>query len=209
MLARKPFVVGCVQLAIFTLVVVLVLGLTGCASMVSSKEELQSLGENEGIVIGSFVINVEKGEENESGWAFLKGRKTGNFDYGVSIIERSASTAAEVANALIPFKTKYGFKVKPEQEFTFIKKLPAGTYQVASIEQLGFSNAFVNVGVNFTVRPKQTTYIGRLTVQFPHRAMTGSRVSMMVADAQEETINSLKKEHGDSVFSSVVKELMK
>ena len=78
MLARKHIVVGFVQLATFVLV--LVLGLTGCASsMVSSKEELQSLGDNEGIVIGSFVINVEKGEQDESGWAFLKGRKAEGF----------------------------------------------------------------------------------------------------------------------------------
>lgn len=83
--------------------------------MVTSKEEPQSLGENEGIVFGSFVINVEKGEVNESGWAFLKGRKAGNFEYGVSITEVSSLTA-ELVNALVPFKTNYGFTVKPEDD---------------------------------------------------------------------------------------------
>ncbi|HSC96598.1 MAG TPA: hypothetical protein VLC73_16675, partial [Burkholderiales bacterium] len=185
MLARRPFVVGFVQLATFVLV--LVLGLTGCASsMVSSKEELQSLGDNEGIVIGSFVINVEKGEQDESGWAFLKGRKAGGFDYGVTITERLTSATAEAVNVLIPTKTSYGFEVKPEQEFRFVKKLPAGTYQVGEVRQLGFSNLYVILAVNFTVRPKQTTYIGRLTVQFPNRVAMLSQVTAKVTDAQEE-----------------------
>lgn len=207
MFARQHFAVGFVELTIIALV--LVLGLTACASMVSSKEELQSLGENEGIVIGSFVINVEKAEETESGWAFLKGRKAGDSDYGVSITERLPSVAAETLNVLVPFKTNYRFEVKPEQEFNFIKKLPAGTYQVGEVKQLGFSNLFVILAVNFTVRPKQTTYIGRLTIQFPNRVAMLSQVTTKVTDAQEETINSLKKEHGDSVFSNVVKELMR
>ena len=62
--------------------------LSGCASMVSSKEELQNIGENEGIVFGSFVINVEKGEESESGWAFLRGQKASDATYAVIISER-------------------------------------------------------------------------------------------------------------------------
>lgn len=204
MLAVKHFVTGFVQLA--TLALVLVLGLSGCASMVSSKDELQSLGDNEGVVIGSFVINVEKGEENESGWAILKGRKAGDSDYGVSIAEKPASA---IPNPLGIFKTTYRFEVKPGQEFTFIKKLPIGTYRVQEIKQLGFSNLFVNLAVDFTVKPKQTTYVGRLTMQFPNRVHMGSELSVNVTDARENTIDLLKKEYGDSDFSSVVTDLMK
>jgi len=207
MLARKLFVVGFVQLALFALT--LVPSLTGFAdSMVSSKEELQGLGENEGIVVGSFVVNVEKGEENESEAAFLKGRKAGDFDYGVTISERLSSAVADAMAESLPFKTRYEFEVKPEQEFTFLKKLPAGTYQVRSISQLGFSNLSVALSVDFTVKPRQTTYIGRLAVQFPDRVTMLSQVTTKVTDAQEETINSLKKEHGDSFFANVAKELM-
>jgi len=207
MLARKHLSVGFVQAP--SLALILVLGLIGCASpMVSSKEELQSLGENEGVVFGSFLINVEKGEENESGWDFLKGSKAGDSEYGVSITEMTRFEA-ELLKALVPFKTSYKFTVKPEQEFKFVKKLPAGTYQVAKIDELGFSNAFVHLGVGFAVRPKQTTYIGRLTVLFPYRNMVGSPVGTKVTDAQEETIDSLRNEHGELVFSNIVKELMK
>lgn len=207
MFAKTNCVVRFVQLASFALI--LVPGPTGfAASMVSSKEELQSLGDNEGIVIGSFVINVEKGKENESGGAILEGRKAEDFDYGVTITERQSSAVAEAIAASLPFRTSYEFEVKPEQEFTFLKKLPAGTYQIRNISQLGFSTLSTNLSMDFTVKPRQTTYIGRLAVQFPNRAMALSQVTTRVTDAQEETIRSLKKEHGDSLFANVVKELM-
>jgi hypothetical protein len=204
----RHYVVRLVEFAGMALL--LVLTLAGCASMVSSKEELLSLGENEGLVSGSFVINVEKNEENESGWAFLKGRKTANFEYGVIISEKKDNAAADsLSEGLNIFKTNYRFKVKPEQEFTFLKKLPAGMYRIRQIEQLGFSNAHINLGIDFTVRSKQTSYIGRLTIVLPARARAGSQIKIMVSDAQDETINSLRKEYGDTVFSNVAKDLMR
>jgi len=197
------FVVRSARLPTFALV--LALGLAGSASTAWSKEDLQSLGEDEGIVIGSFVINVEKGEAEESGLAFLKGRKAGDSNYGVSVVEKPTV----MNEALGIFKTSYRFEVKPEQEFAFIKKLPAGTHRVRKIEQLGFSNLVLDLAVDFTVRPGQTTYIGRLAVLLPSRVRLLSEARVKVTDAQEEAINLLRKEHGDSVFSSVVKELMK
>jgi hypothetical protein len=93
--------------------------IAGCASMVSTKEELQSLSENEGVVIGSVLLTVEKGKEDESGWAFLKGRKAGELDWSVSIQEVGFN----------PFATTYSIPAKSGKEETFIKKLPAGSYK--------------------------------------------------------------------------------
>jgi len=171
--------------------------LSGCASMVSSKEELQTVAENEGVVFGSLVINVEKGQEKESGWAFLQGQKAGDATYAVVVSERGIN----------PLKQTYVFRAAPGKEETFIKKLPAGDYQIQKIQKEGFTTLELNLRVNFTVAPKQTAYIGRLTVQFPDRIMTGSPVRMNVTDAQPETTELLKNEHEKSL-SSVVKALM-
>jgi hypothetical protein len=171
--------------------------LSSCASMVSSKEELQNVAENEGVVFGSLVINVEKGQEKESGWAFLKGQKAGDATYAIVVSERG----------LNPLKQTYVFRATPGKEEPFIKKLPAGDYQIQKIQKEGFTNLELNLRVNFTVAPKQTTYIGKLTVQFPDRIMVGSPVRMNVTDAQQETSELLKNEHEKSL-SSVVKALM-
>ncbi len=171
--------------------------LFGCASMVSSKEELQNVAENEGVVFGSFVINVEKGQEKESGWAFLQGQKAGDATYAVVISEKGFN----------PLKQNYVIKATPGKEETFIKKLPAGDYQIQKVQKEGFTTLELNLRVNFTVAPKQTAYIGKLTVQFPDRIMMGSPVRVNVADAQRETAELLKNEHEKSL-SSVVKALM-
>ena len=185
-------------------VLALVMGLVGCASLVSSSKELQSIGDNEGVVMGSFLLNVEQGNKNESGWAFLKGRKTANSDYSLSI-------RAKKYYVLGNFDTSYSIDVKPEEEFTFIKKLPAGVYEVVSIKQLGFSNLSLRPGeaIIFEVKPGKTIYIGRLTAYFPYR-MNGFRsVRLGVTDAKDEAITSLKDEYQDFDFSNVVTELMR
>lgn len=171
--------------------------LSACASMVSSKEELQSVAENEGIVFGSFVINVEKGEENESGWAFLKGQKASGATYAVIISERGFN----------PLRPNYVIKASPEKEEVFIKKLPAGDYQIQKIQKEGFTTLELNLIVNFRVTAKTTTYIGKLTVQFPDRIRMGSPVLMNVGDAQQKTTEQLKNEHEKSL-SEVVTALM-
>jgi hypothetical protein len=169
--------------------------LSGCASMVSSKEELQNVGENEGIVFGSFVINVEKGEENESGWTFLKGQKASDATYAVIILR-----------GFNPLPS-YVILASPEKEEIFIRKLPAGDYRIQKIQKQGFTNLELNLGVTFRVTPKQTTYIGKLTMQFPDRIRPGSPVRMNVGDAQQKTTEQLKNEHEKSL-SEVAKGLM-
>jgi hypothetical protein len=161
--------------------------------MVSSKEELQDVGANEGIVFGSFVINVEKGEENESGWAFLKGQKASDATYAVIISESGFN----------PLSPNYVIKASPEKEEIFIKKLPAGDYQIKKIQKEGFTNLELNLRVNFRVTPKQTTYIGKFTVQFPDRIRMGSPVRMNVADTQQATTEQLKSEHERSLLDVV------
>ena len=172
------------------------IALSGCASMTSSKEQLQSVGEDEGIVFGSFVINVEPGEDGSS-LAFWKGQKAGNATYAV-IFTKSGYN---------PIKQRYMVRATPEKEAVFIRKLPAGVYHIEKISKEGFTNLELYLNdVNFRVVPKQTTYIGKIIMQSPNRIMAGSPVRVSVADAQQETTESLRGEHEKSV-STVVKEL--
>ena len=181
---------------------------SGCASMTSSKEELQSVGENEGIVFGSFLINVAKAEGNETGGAFLRGRKAGDTTYWVDISEYEFSENRFSDQFRIP-RQSYGIRATPEKEEVFIKKLPAGFYQIKKIQREGFGTYPLEfyVEVYFAVVPKQTTYIGRVTVQFPDRLTPGSPVRTNVADAQRETTELLKNDHQKSL-SNVVNALI-
>ena len=178
-------------------VLVLIL-MAGCASMVSTKEELQNLAQNEGVIIGSVLLTVEKGKDDESGWAFLKGRKAGELDWSVSIQEVG----------LNPFSTTYSIPAKPGQEELFIKKLPAGSYNMVRVQPVGLfaPNIYLSLRVTFTVKPRQTSYIGKLTVHFPDRIAFGSPARADILDAQDETIEKLRIEHS-SILGNTVKDL--
>ena len=174
--------------------------MAGCASMVSTKEELQNLSENEGVVIGSVLLTAEKGKEGESGWAFLKGRKAGELDWSVSI--------QEAQSIPIPFATTYSIPAIPGKEEIFIKKLPAGSYNMLRLQPVGLfaPKLYLSLVVNFEVKPRQTSYIGKLAVKFPDRITLGSRVRVDILDAQDETIEKLRGEHS-SILGNTVKDL--
>lgn len=188
---------GVSQSAIYLTALALFL-LSGCASMTSSKEELQSLGENEGIVVGSVLLTAAKGDAEESGWAFLKGRKAGELEYSVLISETGFN----------PLKTNYSVPATPGKEEMFVKKLPAGSYNMNELRPSGLlaPQLRLTLAINFNVRPRQTSYIGKLVVNFPDRITVGSAVRVEILDAQVETIEKLRGEH-PSVVSNTVREL--
>jgi len=172
--------------------------LSGCASMTSTNEELQVLGENEGIVIGSVLLSAPKVAADESGWAFLRGRKAGELKYSVSISRAGFN----------PLTTTYSVPAIPGKEEVFIKKLPAGGYNMNELTPSGFlaPQLSLTLAVNFDVRPRQTSYIGKLVVNFPDRIAVGSPAHVEILDAQEETIEKLSGEH-PTVVPNTVKEL--
>ena len=172
--------------------------LCGCAAMTSSKEELQTLGPNEGVIVGSVLLTAAKGDGDESGWAFFKGRKAGELEYSLSVSEIGFN----------PLKTTYRLPARPGKEEVFIRKLPAGSYNMDSISPSGFlaPQLSLTLAIHFIVKPRQTSYIGKLVVEFPDRITAGSPVRVAILDAQQETLESLKGEH-PSIVSNTVKEL--
>jgi hypothetical protein len=172
--------------------------LSACATMTSTKEELQSLGDNEGIVIGSVALTAIQSDADESGWAFLKGRKADDLEYAVSISEPGFN----------PLKTTYSVPAQSGKEVLFVKKLPAGRYNMNEISPRGFLVPQLKVDLNiaFTVKPRQTSYIGKLVVTFPDRIRVGSRVRVEILDVHQEAIEQANRKH-PSIAPTSVKDL--
>jgi hypothetical protein len=177
--------------------------LTGCvATMVSTKEELQSLTEGEGVVFGSVLVTVEKEPERDSiAGGLFSGLMAEKLDWSVFIWE----------TGLNPFKASYRVAPRPAKEEVFIRKLPAGTYRIDRIEHLfeasrPYEALEFSVAAHFSVKPRQVTYIGKLMVNFPHRVKAGSPVEIRIVDAQDETTDKLRAVH-PSIVGKSVKEL--
>jgi hypothetical protein len=176
-----------------------VISVTGCAApMASTKEELQALSEKEGVVFGSILLVAQKGPQDESGWGFLRGRKTDELKWTVSFGELGIN----------PFGQTYAIAAMPGKEEVFIKKLPAGSYNIlrASPESgiAGIpSNQYVSLSIFFKVQPQQASYIGRLVINVPDRILPGSVIRASIADFQEETVEKLRGEHPEIVGKTV------
>lgn len=181
--------------------------LSGCAStMNSSKEELRSIGDKEGVVIGSVLITVKKGSKDESAWSFLKGRKADDLKYTIRISDSGYEH---------PFKKRYSIPATTREEVVFIKKLPAGNYKMDNLGVVSWGGNQVfsfPLSIYFDVKPQQATYIGRLTVNLPERFLMGKHFSGLIPakvnilDAQQETIKKLKNEY-PSITSDMITSL--
>jgi len=173
--------------------------LSGCASMNSSKEELHTINQSEGIVVGSVLLTVAGGDANESGWAFLKGRKMGELEYSVAISETGFN----------PLKATYTLPATPGKEVFFVKKLPVGNYTMDNIMPTGLLAPQMTFPLNlgFSVKPQKVSYIGKLVVKLPDRSGGfGGRFGFSIQDDQQATIDKLKNDY-PSIAPSAVKEL--
>lgn len=161
--------------------------LSGCAPMTSSREELQSAGENEGVVFGSILLTPHPASGTESGMAFLGGRKADELEYVLNVSPAGFN----------PFKMTYTLAAAPGKEEFFVKRMPAGLYAIDNIRPSSFlfSGATFPLGFKFEVKPRQTSYIGRVAVLLPDRLRVGVRFGSSVQDAQQEAVEKLRKDH--------------
>jgi hypothetical protein len=192
---------GLSRSSVYLTALVLIL-LSGCASMSSSKEDLQSVGENEGIVVGSVLLNAEKGNPEESGLAFLTGRKAGEMEYSVSIGKPLLARMGRPRRMTWTqwLDAVHSVKAMPGKEEVFAIKLPAGSYNIGRLEADGIVSTILHrptmkMAIHFYVKPGKTIYIGKLVVDLPHRIGDGSVARFEVLDAQQEAIEELKGKH--------------
>jgi hypothetical protein len=169
---------------IWTLCIVpLALLLFACAATMQMQmpvQDVSQIAQDEGIVIGSVLM---KGGKD------ILGRKGWRLDvYGIDPNLNDFSLDVEHGG----------------EETVFVTKMLAGQYRFARLTQLGFSNAYADIDVPFTAHPAQTTYVGRMVIEFPSGLIgAGSEFLVEVEDVKEQTIASAEKTYGNLVRDAV------
>lgn len=161
------------------------LQVSGCATMNSTSDELQTVAENEGIIIGSIEIVVAEGNAND-GWT--KGRKAGELEYTLNVAQ----------HGLNPFQETYTLPATPGKEAFFVKKLKSGRYEILNLQPTGWlapTNLYFPLKLKFEVMPQQTSYIGKLVVQLPARIGYGSHFDFSVVNAMDYTLAQLRGDY--------------
>jgi len=145
----------------------------GCAntSLKMSVEEIQDLSPDEGVIVGSFLIQGGKDILGRTEWQLeareLNSGPTSPYYY----IEADRGKGAEF----------------------YAAKMPAGRYWFYAFQQTGFSNAVVPIEARFTVKPGEVTYIGRLEVNFRPGLITAFEpIRWAVKDCKEEDLDAVQ-----------------
>jgi hypothetical protein len=161
---------------------------TGCAkSLDMSNHQLSRVEPNEGLVIGSILVDAH--EVPSPSWTTsLFGRKAAGFTYDFEIV-RVTETDPQ---GEFPYADRYELEVEPGVERTFMARLKAGDYLIKRFHHEGLSAMGGGVGVLFSVGPGMTQYVGRLHLSLPERVTLGAGYTFRVENAHHETVGTVK-----------------
>ncbi len=171
-----------------TLISLILTPLLACATgMKMTAKDVQTLGPDEGVILGS--VRIEGGSDilGRTSWELFAAK-------------------AGWMSSLIP---DYSVKASRDgEEVIFLTKMPAGSYHFYKVSQPGFSTAEANIEVPFEVQAHRTVYIGRLVIAFPSGLIAvGTGIHMHVEDVKQTSVDRAEKEHG-AALSDVVTDLM-
>ena len=157
--------------------------IAGCETMTSTPDEIRAVSDTEAIVFGSVLLTVDGPEKEESNWAFLKGRKASELKFSLSFSAPGFFTKA------------YSIEVTPEQESFFLKKLPAGPYNISQVRPSGLlapPSLHAKLNLNFNARSSKSNYIGKLEIAFPARISSGDTIKYRVIDSENDAVEALR-----------------
>jgi hypothetical protein len=185
--------------------------LSGCGGTTrpvrATPSEIRSLPPGEGVAIGSVAIRA--GAKGDNTTSLLSGLKGKQWDVMVASAKLSTWHLAVLESS-----GAGQLKVVEGEEKPFVMILPAGEHLFLSMSRSTFSGTMsAPLRVPFRVSPGKTTYIGRLVIEMPATMdtflglPTSARYKVRVEDAQDETIEALRKEYGD-LLANVERELM-
>lgn len=168
------------------------LALAGCTtpSLDMSDGRIEPAGPDDGVVIGSVLVQTEQ-EPPDSWFNRLLGRKAAGFVYEFEIvrIDTNDSTGAH------PHKARYELEARPGEERIFLAHLPVGSYVFKSFRHEGLSAMGGELGVTFSVAPNTTHYVGRLLLDVPRRVSLGVPYTYTVQDASVTTLAAVRARH--------------
>lgn len=162
--------------------------LTGCAnSLDMSDRQLSRVEPNEGLVIGSILVDAHE-VPSRSWTTSLFGRKAAGFTYDFEIVHVTETDP----QGEFPYADRYELEVEPGVERTFMARLKAGDYLIKRFHHEGLSAMGGGVGVLFSVDPGMTQYVGRLRLSLPERVTLGTGFTFRVENAHDETVAAVK-----------------
>jgi len=197
------------RMRIRTFILIPLFVLIGCAGSVDISKpdlDLQKPGPDEGILVGSILLDVADPRSNLPSWV-VQGTKTEDLkDFEITFRKYEL---VMITGFHRPTGPEYQLHPELKKEMVFAIKVPAGHYDLTGMNSSGillYKINFIPFG-KFSVFPMKTTYVGKLVMTLPYRARGYETITLRVVDAEKETLDKLEQQYQSQV-KDVVNQLM-
>ena len=165
-------------------------GLVACtASFDMSGERLTPLGPEWGVVIGSVLVQPERGASGKT----ASGHDTSDTSYEFDIVQIQPADP----NGEGPYVEHYQLKAKAGEERIFVSRLRSGQFLIRSFHEEGVTGLGGELDVVFASVAGEIRYIGRVLVEIPQRVSRGKGYRFTVENAREPTLAEVSRRHAD------------
>ncbi|MGA6826944.1 hypothetical protein ACO9S2_04930 [Nitrospira sp. NS4] len=165
-------------------------GLVACtASFDMSGERLTPLGPEWGVVIGSVLVQPERGASGKT----ASGHDSSDTSYEFDIVQIQPADP----NGEGPYVEHYQLKAKAGEERIFVSRLRAGQFLIRGFHEEGVTGLGGELDVVFASVAGEIRYIGRVLVEIPQRVSRGKGYRFTVENARESTLAEVSRRHAD------------
>lgn len=163
----------------------LVLG--SCAKQFDMSDQLMTpLGQEWGVVIGSVLVQPEKGAAGKD----AKGRDAaGTYEFDI-VQSQPGDPYGES-----PYIERYHLDAKAGEERIFVSRLRSGEYLIKNFHESGVRGIGGDLNLAFASMAGEVRYIGRVLVEIPRRISSGKGYRFVVENAREPTLAQVSKQH--------------
>jgi hypothetical protein len=163
-------------------------------SLDMSGEHITQPGTEWGVIIGSVLVQPEKGASDKD----VKAREVaGEYEFDIVQIQPGDP------NGETPYAERYRLETKVGEERIFISRLRTGQYLFKNFHETRVRGIGGDLNLTFASMAGEVRYIGRVVVEIPQRVSAGKGYRFTVEDAREPTLAQVSEQHADLTKDAV------
>jgi len=163
-------------------------------SLDMSDEHITPPGTEWGVVIGSVLVQPEKGASDND----VMGRELMK-EYEFDIVQiQPGDPYGET-----PYAERYRLDAKAGEERIFISRLRSGQYLFKNFHEARVRGIGGDLDLTFASMAGEVRYIGRVLVQIPQRVSVGKGYRFTVENAREPTFAQVSEQHPELTKDAV------
>ena len=153
-----------------------------------SGERITRPGPEWGVVIGSVLVQLEKGGPGQD----AAGREVADaYEFDIVQVQPGDPHGER------PYAERYRLDATVGEERIFVSRLRSGQYLIKTFHEVGVRGIGGDLNVTFVSMAGEVLYIGRMLVVIPQRVSAGKGYRFTVENGREASFAQVSKQHAD------------